>query len=58
MLQETLEALKAQGTITQETRIYATHIGHKGKLMHEDCNLALKAIWDGSIETAYDGMRI
>ena len=58
LLQETLEALKAQDTINEETRIYATHIGHKGKLMHEDCNLALKAIWDGNIETAYDGMRI
>ena len=58
LLQETLEALKAQGTITKETQIYATHIGHKGKLLHEDCNLALQAIWDGNIQTAYDGLRI
>ena len=58
LLQETLEQLKAQGTINRETRIYATHIGHKGKMLHEECNIALKAIWDGNIQTAYDGLRI
>ena len=58
LLQETLEELKAQGTIDEKTEIYATHIGHKGKLMHEECNIALRAIWEGNIQTAYDGLRI
>lgn len=57
-LKETLESLKAQGTIDENTLIYATHIGHKGKLLHEECNEVLRSIWPGNIQTAYDGLRI
>ena len=57
-LKETLETLEKQGTIDAGTRIYATHIGHKGKMLHEECNAALKEIWQGNIQTAYDGLQI
>ena len=57
-LKETLEALKAQGTIDDATEILATHIGHKGGLLHEACNEALQSIWNGNIQAAYDGLRI
>lgn len=57
-LKETLEALRAQGTIDEKTEVWATHIGHKGMLLHEACDEALRSIWSGNIRTAYDGLRI
>ena len=57
-LKETLETLKAQGTIDGDTEIWATHIGHKGGMLHRECNEALRSIWDGNIQAAYDGLRI
>lgn len=57
-LGETLEILRVQGTIDENTRIYATHIGHKGGLLHEECNEVLRSIWPGNIQTAYDGLEI
>jgi len=57
-LKETLEALKAQGTIDGDTEIWATHIGHKGGMLHQECNEALQSIWNGNIQAAYDGLRI
>ena len=57
-LRETLEQLKAQGTIDEHTQILATHIGHKGGLLHEACDEALRSIWSGDIRTAYDGLQI
>ena len=57
-LKETLEQLEAQGTIDEHTQILATHIGHKGGLLHEACDEALRRIWSGDIRTAYDGLKI
>lgn len=55
-LKETLEQLKAQGTIDEHTQILATHIGHKGGLLHDACDEALRSIWNGDIRAAYDGL--
>ena len=57
-LESALEQLKAQGTIDEHTQILATHIGHKGGLLHEACDEALRSIWSGDIRTAYDGLQI
>ena len=57
-LNETLQALKAQGTINENTRIYVTHIGHKGRLLHGECNEILRSMWSGNIQAAYDGLEI
>lgn len=57
-LKETLEQLKSQGTVDDKTEILATHIGHKGLLLHEACDEALRSIWSGNIRTAYDGLEV
>ena len=57
-LKETLEDLKAQGTVDADTEILVTHIGHKGDLLHSECDEALRSIWNGNIRAAYDGLEI
>lgn len=55
---EMVDALAAQGTLTPESRIYVTHIGHKGGLLHHELDARLKQRYGDQIAAAYDGMQI
>lgn len=54
----TIDALMEQGTILPQTRIYITHIGHKGIYNHYDYEAFLQARYGGQIQVAYDGLHV
>lgn len=57
-LYEMIESLAAQGTVTSSTRIFVTHVGHKGGMLHEELDAELKMRYGDQIAAAYDGLRI
>ena len=55
---ETLDALYAQNTLDAHSRVYVTHIGHKGVFSHYDYHEYLDEKYAGRIMMAYDGLEI
>ena len=55
---ETIDQLIFQGTVGDHTKIYLTHIGHKGELLHEELNAIVQDRYGSNICVAYDGLRI
>lgn len=55
---EVIDCLIEQGTVTDDTMIYITHIGHKGGLLHGELNEAVQNRYGSRICAAYDGLRI
>ncbi len=47
--------LKAQGTLDDNSKVYASHVSHSGKLCHQDLEALLH---DHHLETAFDGLEI
>lgn len=57
-LTETLEALYGQGTLDQSSRVYVTHIAHKGDLLHGEYERLLQERFGKQVMLAYDGLEI
>lgn len=55
---DTVHRLKEMGVVTDETEIYATHIGHKGDLLHTELERILQTRDGSNIHVAYDGLVI
>lgn len=55
---ETLDQLFAQGTLGAGSRIYVTHIGHKGQWNLTDYQQFLDSRYGGQAQIAWDGLRI
>ena len=55
---QALDRLIAQGTVTDGTGIYVTHIAHHGRYTHDDYEAYLQARYGARIHVAYDGLRI
>lgn len=57
-LTDTLEQLFSQNTLDHASRIYVTHIAHKGGLLHEEYESILQQRFGTNIQLAYDGLTI
>ena len=55
---ETLDQLFAQDTLGPESRVFVTHIGHKGAFNLTDYQSFLDARYAGQVQVAWDGLRI
>jgi phosphoribosyl 1,2-cyclic phosphodiesterase len=55
---EMIDKLKRNGGITCNTRIYVTHISHKGVFTHYDYEEHLQKRYGKQISVAYDGMNV
>ena len=53
-----LDTMFEQGTLTKNSRIYVTHIGHKGVYTHYDYQAYLDERYHGQVVVAWDGLRI
>lgn len=55
---ETLDQMFAQGTLNQNSRVFVTHIAHKGGFNLTDYQAFLDARYSGQVQIAWDGLRI
>ena len=55
---ETLDQMFAQETLTAESRIFVTHIAHKGGFNLTDYQAFLDEHYHGQVRVAWDGLRI
>ncbi len=53
-----LDTMFSQGTLTANSRIYVTHIAHKGIYSHYDYQEYLDKRYHGQVVVAWDGLRI
>lgn len=53
-----VDALRAQGTLTEESRIVVTHISHKALLLHTEYEQRVKGMFGPRAMVAYDGLRL
>ena len=55
---ETIDRLYQQGTLHPQSRIYVTHIGHKGIYNLDDYQQFLDSRYQGRVQVAWDGLVI
>ncbi len=55
---ETIDRLKAQGTVDEATRVYITHIAHHSGYNHDDYEAYLQGRYGAQIHIAYDGLKV
>ncbi len=55
---EMTERFRKEGTVTDHTEIWLTHIGHKGGLNHTELQQKMHSLVGSQIDVAYDGLRL